>query len=176
MADGIFFAMTFAEQLMQLIYLNEDISWQPEESMHRIFPEYINRDKTLDILKVVTAIEVILERNSEDIAGCHADLVENEAVTRSGFGYYAIKAIPAYFPYGYCPERMLAFLAMVSGVCRMCFQKDSDNEVLDSAAQVIGMVVTAYTLTGEFDLNAFDEFVKVAEKVVGVLVGKKDKK
>ncbi|GFQ67805.1 uncharacterized protein TNCT_267501 [Trichonephila clavata] len=150
--------LLFTEDLVTCVLTYRGFGWKSEMEIYNLRSEI---QKSPFKSEVAEAVLYIWEKCNTTISGCYRDLKEMSALEKNRFGYYAMKSAHLYFDDGYSPGSFLGYCTMLIGVGYL--NMDSKG-VLECVCEILALVLTAFQLTGEFDIHGgWDGLLQVSE-------------
>ncbi|KAF8787078.1 hypothetical protein HNY73_008709 [Argiope bruennichi] len=152
----------FLEDLLQFIFKLGGVSWKAKNGVHN-FKHELGLSPFVPVIGV--AVDKLCYNFHVQLEKCYFKLMEAGIKDKSTFSKYALQEACERFSKGYTHEYFLAYCVHVLGIPGL-FYYPSFSDIIDSASQVVALVLFSHQITGEFyRLGGWSGLTEAARKI-----------
>ncbi|GBM03484.1 hypothetical protein AVEN_95384-1 [Araneus ventricosus] len=152
----------FVEDLLEFLFNLEGIPYKAKEGVHHFKHELGKSPFDPVIGKAVDKLSEVFHKQLKE---SYYMLMEKGIKDKVAFSKYALIEANECFTEGYTHEHFLAYCVQVLGIPGMYYYPSS-SDIVDSASQVVALVLFSYQMTGEFyRLGGWSSLTEVARKI-----------
>ncbi|CAL1281239.1 unnamed protein product [Larinioides sclopetarius] len=152
----------FVEDLLEFLFDEVGIPWKAKEGVHG-FKHELGKSPFDPV--IARAVDKLSDVFGKELKNSYCILLGKGIKDKAAFSKYALMEAGECFAQGYTHENFLSYCVQVLGVSGIHYYSYT-SDILDSASQVVALVLFSHQMTGEFyRLGGWSGLTEVARKI-----------